>query len=545
MVPAGPSRAGLAPAPAWSAGAPARAVAARPRWILKQDGRRTRGFCILTMEALMPSPARKPAAERRRRVPKAGGATPESPKRSQRDRLLDAMIELAAQFGYQQVSVAQVSARAGVSRATFYEQFTDKEDCLLAAYQSAATRLLSETSLNAGLDGDWAQAAGTALAALAQALQRDPEAGRLLFVEMLAGGPRSKQTRRVIIGAFEHRIQEFLDDAQTGDERIDIPAIAVVGALRSIVGRYLRIHAEDELPALAADGVAWARSYAVPAGRAMWSTGPGALLPEAPESARPESRRPAPARLPRGRHGLPAGVIARSQRTRIINGTADVMVSKGYENATVTDIVAAAGVSREVFYEHFSDKQNAFLEAQQHPTQFILDTCATAYFAARDWPERIWNAFGTLLGLIAENRAISHLRLVECYAAGPDAIRRAEEITRSFTIFLEEGYSQSPRANALPRLYSHAIAGAIFEIIQRHVAHDDYAGLLRRLPQLHLHRDSAVHGPAGGRGHRQRPEGRAPRGFARRWSRSSAALSELRWLLLRAAFLVLGRAGGA
>ena len=75
----------------------------------------------------MASPARKPAAERRRRSAKTGSAAQENqPKRSQRDRLLDAMIALTAQAGYQHVSIAQVSARAGVSRATFYEQFTDK-----------------------------------------------------------------------------------------------------------------------------------------------------------------------------------------------------------------------------------------------------------------------------------------------------------------------------------------------------------------------------------------------------------------------------------
>jgi AcrR family transcriptional regulator len=181
---------------------------------------------------------------------------------------------------------------------------------------------------------------------------------------------------------------------------------------------------------------------------------------------------------------LPAGVIARSQRTRIIYGTAEVMMNKGYENATVADIVAAAGVSRDVFYEHFTDKHDAFLEAQQHPTQHILDTCAAAYFSVQDWPERIWRAFSVLVEMVVANGPISHLRLVECYAAGPDAIRRAEEITRSFTIFLEEGYGYCPEARELPHLSSQAIAGAIFEIIQRHVARRDGAGLRQRLPEL-------------------------------------------------------------
>lgn len=430
----------------------------------------------------MPQPARKSATERRKRGSKAGDSVSErNPKRSQRDRLLDAMIALTAQDGYQGVSIAQVSAKAGVSRATFYEQFKDKEDCLLAAYFTAAQRLLSQAEPVAA-NGNWSEAAANLLRTLADALLLDPDAGRLLFVERLAGGQRSRDTRRMVIGAFEQRVQEFIDSTPPGADTLDIPALALVGALRSIVARYLRIHAEDELPSLADDGITWVRSYAVPPGREHWSTSPDAQL-DAPPRPR-TTLGPRPRRLPRGRHGLPAGVIARSQRTRIIYGTAEVMATKGYENATVTDIVAAAGVSREVFYEHFSDKQDAFLEAQQHPTQHILDVCATAYFSAKSWPERVWNMFEALLRMITENPAISHLRLVECYAAGPEAIRRAEEITRSFTIFLEEGYSFRPQARELPRLSSQAIAGAIFEVIQRHVSRGDSDGLLCSLPLI-------------------------------------------------------------
>jgi AcrR family transcriptional regulator len=392
------------------------------------------------------------------------------------------MIELAAQVGYQSVSIAQVSTLAGVSSATFYEQFEDKEDCLLAAYQVAAEDLLDQ-ALPLTEHGKWPDAARTTLGRLSRALQSDPDAGRLLFVQTLAGGPRMRETRRLVVGSFAQRVQDFLDSTPSGSDTIDVPAIALFGAMRSIVARNLRTHGEAELPTLADDAVTWISSYAVPAGQEHWSTSASALLPP-PARERLVVSGPRPRRLPRGRHGLPPGVIARSQRTRIIYGTAEVMMAKGYAKATVADIVAAAGVSRDVFYEHFADKQHAFLEAQQHPTQHILDTCAAAFFSANDWPERVWRVFDTLIRVIAENPAISHLRLIECYAAGPDAVRRAEEITRSFTIFLEEGYGYRPRARELPRVCSHAIAGAIFEVIQRHVARGDTVGLARRLPQL-------------------------------------------------------------
>src|SRR6202007_1413855 len=126
-----------------------------------------------------------------------------------------------------------------------------------------------------------------------------------------------------------------------------------------------------------------------------------------------------------------------------------------------------ARVARPVFYAHFPDgKEQAFLEAQDHPTQYILDCCAHAYFSADEWPERMWRMLETLIELIVSNPAISHLRLVESYAAGPAAIRRAEEITRSFTMFLHEGYHYRAQAASLPPLCSQAITGAIFEIVQ-------------------------------------------------------------------------------
>jgi AcrR family transcriptional regulator len=160
------------------------------------------------------------------------------------------------------------------------------------------------------------------------------------------------------------------------------------------------------------------------------------------------------------------------------------MMAKGYADATIADIVASAGIARDVFYEHFTNKQHAFLEAQQHPTQYILDICAEAYFSAQEWPERMWNLLETLIRLIVANPPISHLRLVECYAAGGAAIRRAEEITRSFTMFWEEGYHYRENARSVPRLCSQAITGAIFEVIQRHIAEGEPDGLAAHIPQL-------------------------------------------------------------
>jgi AcrR family transcriptional regulator len=396
------------------------------------------------------------------------------------------MTELAAEHGFHGVRVAQVSSRAGVSMTTFYEQFDDKEDCMVAAYGRAAELMLAPLA-PAQAGGDWCQNVQIALRELLLAVEASTDAARVVMIEGVVAGGRLRAERRRVVHEFERRTQKLLGRAPKNGYTLDIPTVAVIGAIRSIISRHLRAHAEDRLPLIVADIGRWMASYARPAGEQRWSTGPDALLPPAAvpaagDASPPSARALAP--LPRGRHGLPANVVARSQRTRIMYAVAEVTMTKGYADTTITDIVAAAGVAREVFYEHFTDKQHAFLEAQQHPTQYLLDTCVAAYFRGQDWPERVWNALRTVTELIAANPAITHLRTVECYAAGPAAIRRGEEITRSFTMFWEEGYHYRPQAARLPRLCSQAIAGAVFEIIQRQVARGDGASMTRHLPQL-------------------------------------------------------------
>ncbi len=440
--------------------------------------------CDIFGRSPMPQPARKLPSRRERPARRGVAVARLAAKPTQRERLVQAIIELSGQHGYQGLSIAQISSRAGVSSATFYELFEDKEACMLAAYREATQRTLArmDSALQAG---EWAMAARPAFGELLQSVQSDPDAGRVMFVEALSGGPRLRQELSRVRDFMERSSEELLERTPPGASTLDVPARALIGGVRYIVSRHLRTHDEDRLTRLTEDIVAWMGSYAVPSEQGRWSTGPQALAgaEETPQAEGPEALIELP-RLPRGRHGLSPGAVARSQRTRIILATAAVTMEKGYAGTTVADIVAAAGVAKEAFYRHFSDREHAFLEAQQYPSQHLLDTMAGAYFSVDGWPQRIWLALDVLLGLIAENPALAHLRMVECYAAGGAAIRRAEDITRSFTLFLEEGYRYRPQAEGLPRLYSQAISGALTELIQLEVERGHTAELRRRLPQI-------------------------------------------------------------
>jgi AcrR family transcriptional regulator len=448
------------------------------------DGKRRRTpIASDIVNPAMPQPARRSSTAHGDGRQRRGVAVSRSaPRGTQRERLIDAIVELAGQFGYHGLSIAQISARAGVSSATFYAQFADREECLLAAYRAVTERMLERMASSLQQE-EWAAAARPAFAEVIRSVQADPDGGRVMFVEAAAGGPRLREEARSVLDGMVANAELLLDGVPAGGVTLDIPSRALIGAVRGVISAHLRTHSEDRLPRLTEDMLAWMASYAVPSERGRWSTGAEALLVGDP---RPLASPPAVGleRLPRGRHGLPAGAVARNQRTRLIHATASVTMAKGYANTTVADIVASAGVAKEAFYRHFRDKEQAFLEAQEHPTRQILDALVLAYFSAEEWHERIWRALRTLLELIAANPVMSHLRLVECYTAGPAAIRRAEEIVHSFTIFLAEGYRTSPQAEGLPRLFSDTVSGAIFELIQHEIVAGRSGEIPARLPQL-------------------------------------------------------------
>jgi AcrR family transcriptional regulator len=350
-----------------------------------------------------------------------GGAASNRKRRdshmTQRSRIVRVMIELSTAEGFRGVSVDRLWARAGVSPQTYYEHFADKEEVLVAAYRACAEHILVRMR-SAVADGDISQLPRLALGGLLQAVADDPDAGRLLFVEALSGRARMRDERSRTFHSLECRAADFLEPTSGGSTALDIPAIAVVGALRYIVSHHLHDYAEDELPARLEDGLAWLYSYARGSGFEPWSTSYRALREDSSLTFVPRQRA-RPERLRPGRHGLPPGVIARSQPMRLINATAEVMMAKGYANTRVEHIVAQARVARPVFYRNFADKQTAFLEAQRFSTQSIFERCTDAYFSSQQWPARAWRTLEVLTGLMATNLAFSYLLIVECYAAGP------------------------------------------------------------------------------------------------------------------------------
>ena len=123
------------------------------------------------------------------------GLTPEQVIESQRGRIVAAMRQLVATHGYNKVPVATVTKQAGVSRKTFYELYSSKEECFAAIYEQEIERVLAPALQAFEGSEPWADRLRTALGVLLGTLATDPVAARICFVEVLAAGPLALERR--------------------------------------------------------------------------------------------------------------------------------------------------------------------------------------------------------------------------------------------------------------------------------------------------------------------------------------------------------------
>jgi AcrR family transcriptional regulator len=138
----------------------------------------------------------------------ANGFAHEQVAQIQRARILSAMFDVACERGAANVSVADVVARSGVSRRTFYESFSGREDCFLAAFEDALA-LASERVLPAyRARRKWRERIRAALIALLSFLDEQPVIGRLLIVESLSGGAQTLGYRDQVLAQVAQAIDE-------------------------------------------------------------------------------------------------------------------------------------------------------------------------------------------------------------------------------------------------------------------------------------------------------------------------------------------------
>jgi len=167
----------------------------------------------------------------------------------QRERLFRAAAEEFAERGYAGASSESISRRAGMSKATFYEHFANKEECIIALFDRAASVVaagMAQAARGAGR-ADAAERMKAGTRAFLTSLAEHPAYAQTLLVEIIGAGPRAAQRRDQIMQAFADTLDAENEAASRRGliARFASPydAYAIVGAITELVSRQVRLGA--------------------------------------------------------------------------------------------------------------------------------------------------------------------------------------------------------------------------------------------------------------------------------------------------------------
>src|SRR3954454_17039347 len=121
----------------------------------------------------------------------------------QRRRLFEAAATVFARRGFADATAEAISREAGMSKATFYEHFANKEECILALFDEAATEV-TRALVNASGDdaSSYEERVRGGIHAFLEILARYPDSAQTLLVEIIGAGPRAAERRDAILDLF-------------------------------------------------------------------------------------------------------------------------------------------------------------------------------------------------------------------------------------------------------------------------------------------------------------------------------------------------------
>ncbi len=411
-----------------------------------------------------------------------------------------AMIDVVGRQGAAATTVEDVVAAAGMSRKTFYRHFENKQDCLLSSADVVIDISMREVERAYTEKDVWPGRVDAALRALFRLASDHPGAVRLSLVEVGVAGAAGLERRQRWFGAFERFIADALAQGPQPSEAPELVVKAMVGGVAGVLSRRLLPNGRRlRLTPLIPDLVAWITSYrptpatlssALRAERSAPPTAPGPRTGgRAPGTLAPHGRRLRRRGLPRGDNNPSHSFVVHNQRERILDAVARLTAAHGYAAVKVEDIVVEAAISLKAFYEHFANKDDAFVVAYEVGHAKCLAYVEAAYDAESEWTASVHSGLWALMDFLASEPAFARIALVDVLTATPLTAERSSLGVSAFARLLVAGLDDLS-ATALggqPRPSEasvDAIAGGVFEVCLNYAVADRVAELHELTPVL-------------------------------------------------------------
>lgn len=189
-------------------------------------------------------------------------------------------------------------------------------------------------------------------------------------------------------------------------------------------------------------------------------------------------------RLPPGRHGLPREFVAQNQRNRLTAAMIAVVAENGYHDATITQIAAAAGVSRRTFYTYFKSKEDCFFATYDLIANFLRERALEVGSEHDEWIDRARAKLATSLEFFSTNPDLARFCLIAPARAGDQIAQRYTEAIDEAYAAMIEGMPPEVAARAPSTIVQQSLIGGMAALVVDRVEAGEGGRLLEFLPDI-------------------------------------------------------------
>jgi len=169
---------------------------------------------------------------------------------NQRERMLLATAELVAERGYQKTTIELIAKTARVALTTFYEQFSSKEECFLAAFDETVASAAEVFVELIDPSQPWADRVTAGIEVLLEMVTREPARAKLCIVEAQAAGGAALARYQAMLESVAPRLREGREFNPRSARLPDGLEVAIVGGLAWLIHQRLLAGEADDLKAL-------------------------------------------------------------------------------------------------------------------------------------------------------------------------------------------------------------------------------------------------------------------------------------------------------
>jgi AcrR family transcriptional regulator len=378
--------------------------------------------------------------------------------RHQRARILEAIRDLTAEHGYEDLTLTQLTTRARISNRTFYEHFTDLRDAFLTAFQEAFTDLFARAYYSAAARESWSAAVAAGIAALTEAMSDNPAAARFVLHDARSAG-------RTIGDAADEALGAFATLLTRGRSGARVPAVvpyAIVAGITSVAGdRVVSGHA-DQLPELTPQLCYLALAPFVgdgPARKAAGVSGPATKDDVAPSPLDTDD-----------------------QHESLYAAFLELVEEQGFEHTRLEDVARRADIDPALVQDAFLDETYLASAALDDAADGILAAMADAFISGGgDLALATHRALGAMLGALAAAPAVAQLAVLDLRGLDETTDARRE---RFFGMFGDVIGPRLPVLPPQPDVVLRIVADGLVELVGRYAADGRVDELTQSLPEI-------------------------------------------------------------